>query len=106
MNTITETLVANRGAGVPIPTHTAHVIPVLACGMVMSLFLVVSYLLCVLGYLDCPSLSIGNSALAIFLLGFILLSWSSFFLGLIESLAGAGKVLAFGPPFNFLAARL
>ncbi len=105
MNTKTEPLVANCGIGVPIPTLTAHVIPVLAFGVGLSLFLVVSYLLCVLGYLDFPSLPIGYSALAISLPGFTLLSRSSFFLGLIESLAGAGEALVFGPLYKFFAAR-
>jgi hypothetical protein len=53
-----------------------------------------------------PGLPIQHSALAIFLPGFQLLSWRSFFLGLGESfLWGWYVALLFGPLYNFLAAR-
>ena len=106
MNTNIRPPVANRRAGVPIPVHTAHLIPVLALGMGLSLYLVISYLLCVLGYLIFPSLPIEHSALAIFLPGFTLLSWPSFFLGLVESFGwGWYMALVFGPLYNFFASR-
>ncbi len=106
MNTNTRSLEANRGAGVPLPVHTAQLIPVLALGMGLSLYLVVSYLLCVLGYLIFPSLPIEHSALTIFLPGFTLLSWPSFFLGLVESFGwGWYMALVFGPLYNFFASR-
>jgi hypothetical protein len=82
MNTNTSPSAAKRVAGVPLPVYPAHTIPVLALGMGLSLFLVISYVLCVLGYLFVPDLPIAHSALSIFLPGFILLSWPSFLLGL------------------------
>ena len=97
---------AYRGAGVPLPTHTAHVIPLLALGMGLSVSLAITYVLCVLGYLIFPSLPIEHSALAIFLPGFTLLSWPSFFLGLVESFGwGWYMALVFGPLYNFFASR-
>jgi 2TM family of unknown function (DUF5676) len=106
MNTNTRPPVTNRGAEVSLPIHTAHLVPVLALGMGLSLSLVISYVLCVIGYLVFPSLPIEHSALAIFLPGFTLLSWPSFFLGLVESFGWGWYVaLVFGPIYNFFAAR-
>jgi 2TM family of unknown function (DUF5676) len=74
--------------------------------MGLSLFLVISYTLCVLGYLILPGLPIEHSALSIFLPGFALLSWPSFLLGLCESFGwGWYFALVFGPLYNFFAAR-
>ena len=81
MNSNVDPSSVRRTAGIPIPVHAAHSIPVLALGMGLSLFLAISYVLCVLGYLFLPSLPIAHSALSIFLPGFTLLSWSSFCLG-------------------------
>jgi hypothetical protein len=87
--------------------QTARTIPVLALGMGLSLFLTISYVLCVLGYLLFPSLPIQHAALAIFLPGFTLLSWPSFALGLAESFVWGWYVaLVFGPLYNFFAYRL
>ena len=86
-------------------SHT-HLIPVLALGMGLSLFLALSYILCVLTYVFVPSVPIAHSALTLFLPGFTLLSWTSFCLGLFESLAWGWYVaLVFGPIYNFFAAR-
>ena len=74
--------------------------------MALSLFLMVSYVICVLGYLLLPGLPINHAALALFLPGFVLLTWSSFFLGLVESfLWGWYVALIFGPLYNFFALR-
>ena len=81
-------------------------IPIFTLGLALSLFLVISYVLCVIGYLLFPGSLINHSALAIFLPGFELLSWRSFFLGLGESIAWGWYVaLLFGPIYNFLACR-
>ena len=81
-------------------------IPVFTLGLALSLFLVLSYVLCVIGYLLFPGSLINHSALAIFLPGFELLNWRSFFLGLGESFAWGWYVaLLFGPIYNFLASR-
>ena len=105
MSTIPSSHAPERVSG----THVAHqprTIPVLALGMSVSLFLAISYVLCVLGYLLFPSLPIEHSALAIFLPGFRLLSWQSFVLGLAESLAWGWYVaLILGPLYNYFAAR-
>ncbi len=107
MNTVVEPNGAKRAGGTPLPVQQARTIPVLAFGMGLSLFLAISYLLCVLGYLLFPSLPIEHSALAIFLPGFTLLSWQSFFLGLAESFAWGWYVaLVFGPVYNFFAYRM
>ena len=95
-----------RQTGVPLPAHAARTIPVLALGMGLSLFLAISYVFCVIGYLAFPGLPINHAALAIFLPGFELLSWSTFLLGLVESFAyGWYIALIFGPLYNFFAAR-
>jgi len=81
-------------------------IPVLALGMALSLFLVISYVLCVIGYLVFPGLPVNHAALAIFLPGFELLSWPTFLLGLVESFAWGWYItLIFGPLYNFFATR-
>lgn len=95
-----------RRVGVPLPTHSPHTIPVLALGMSLSLFLLISYVLCVVGYLLFPSLPLNHAVLAIFLPGFELLTWSAFFLGLVECLAyGWYVALILGPLYNFFAVR-
>ena len=84
----------------------ARTIPVFAFGMALSLFLAISYVFCVLGYLLLPGLPINHAALTIFLPGFALLTWPSFFLGLVESLMWGWYVaLIFGPLSNLFASR-
>jgi len=88
------------------PVGARRRIPVLALGMSLSLFLVISYVLCVVGYLLFPSLPIEHAALSIFLPGFELLSWPTFFLGLVESFGWGWYIaLVFGPLYNYFAAR-
>lgn len=98
---------------IELPTAVAiqfgqpRTIPVLALGMGLSLFLAISYTLCVLGYLFLPSLPIAHSALTIVLPGFTFLSWPSFALGLVETFGyGWYIALVFGSLYNFFAARL
>jgi len=106
MNSNVDPFSVRRTAGIPIPVYAAHSIPVFALGMGLSLFLAISYVLCVLGYLFLPSLPIAHSALSIVLPGFTLLSWSSFCLGLAESFGWGWYVaLVFPPLNNFFAAR-
>lgn len=106
MDTIIRPPETNQDVEVSPPIHTAHFIPVLALGMALSLSLVISYVLCVLGYLFFPNVPIEHTALALFLPGFTLLSWPSFFLGLVESFGWGWYVaLVFGPIYNFFAAR-
>ena len=86
--------------------YPARTIPVLALGWSLSLFLVISYLLCVLLYLVFPGLVLDHAMLTLFLPWFELLTWPSFFLGLAESFGyGWYIALVFGPLYNFFAAR-
>ena len=102
----TSTGTRARTTGIPLPAHRPATIPVLALGMGLSSFLVISYVLCVIGYLLFPGLPIDHAALAIFLPGFKLLSWSTFLLGLVESFGyGWYVALVFGPLYNFFVAR-
>jgi hypothetical protein len=81
-------------------------IPIVAFGLGLSGFFVVSYIICILGYLLLPGLPVQHAFLEIFLPGFTLLSWRSFFLGLIESfLFGWYIALLFGWLYNFFLRR-
>lgn len=83
-----------------------HRIPLVGFGFALSSFLLLSFVLCVAGYLLLPSLPITHSALSIFLPGFALLSWSDFFVGAVESvLWGWYIALVFGSLYNFFARR-
>jgi hypothetical protein len=87
---------------VPLNNGTPAIIPVFALGQALSLFLAISYVLCILGYLIWPGLPINHAVLALVLPGFSLLSWSTFFIGLIETYAyGWYVALIFGPLYNF-----
>lgn len=106
MNIAIEMPSKSRGEELHSPVQVAHLIPVFALGMGLSLFLAITYILCVLGYLFFPNVPIEHSALATLLPGFTLLSWPSFFLGLLESFGWGWYVsLVFGPLYNFFAAR-
>lgn len=106
MNTDTKSFDRSRFMGVRAAGSSAHFIPVIALGMGLSLFLALSFILCVVAYLWIPGVPIEHSALSLFLPGFKLLTWSSFCLGLLESLAWGWYVaLVFGPIYNFFAAR-
>ena len=97
---------ARRQAGVPLASHNAPTIPVLVLGMSLSLFSLISYVICIIGYLLFPGLPINHAALSIFLPGFTLLSWPTFLLGLVESFAyGWYIALIFGPLYNFFVTR-
>jgi hypothetical protein len=107
MTSATHDTPARRAAGTPLPAQTPRTIPVIAFGTSLSLFLAVSYVICVLGYLVLPGLPIEHSALSIFLPGFTLLSWQSFFLGLAESVAWGWYIaLVFGSIYNVVALRV
>jgi len=81
-------------------------IPVVPLGMGLGLFFVVSYLACIVLYLILPSAVLNHTVLSLFLPGFELLSWGSFFLGLAESFGyGWYFALIFGPLYNLFARR-
>ena len=76
-----------------------------ALGMSLGLFLAITYLACVLFDLWFPALAM-NAVWSPLLPGFSWLSWSSFFVGLVESFAyGWYVALVFGPLFNFFSRR-
>jgi len=96
---------AREHIGVPVPVRAALRIPVLALGWGLSVFLAVTYVLCVLFDLWFPGQIMAGSWLRL-LPGFTWLSWPSFLLGLVEALAyGWYCALVFGPLFNFFARR-
>lgn len=82
------------------------IIPIVPLGLSLGLFFVISYLACVGLYLLLPSALLNHAVLTLFLPGFELLDWKSFFLGLIESFGyGWYVALIFGPLYNFFALR-
>lgn len=106
MSIDTEFPTGRQFMGTRTAGSSPHFIPVIALGMGLSLFLALSYILCIVAYVLVPGVSIAHSALTLLLPGFTLLSWASFGLGLIESLAWGWYVaLVFGPVYNFFAAR-
>ncbi len=95
-----------RHSGAPPSVQRTPTIPVVALGLASSLFLAISFVLCVLGYLLFPSLPVPHAALSMFLPGFVLLTWRSFLLGLIESIGWGWYVtLIFGPLYNYFVSR-
>ena len=100
MASLTESASINRVSKAPL----VHVV---ALGMSLSLFLVISYLLCILLYLLFPQLVINHAALKLFLPYFEFLTWQIFFLGLVESFGyGWYVALIFAPLYNFFATRM
>ena len=85
----------------------ARRMPVIVFGQALSSFFILSYALCILGYLALPDFSpLSHEALSILLPGFTLLSWHTFFLGLIESFAWGWYIaLTFAPIYNFFVGR-
>ena len=63
-------------------------------GLSLSAFFAISYVICIMGYLLMPDFPVQHEALAIFLPGFKLLSWQSYFLGLVESFAWGWYIAA------------
>ena len=86
-------------------TGGVRTIPVVALGMALSLFLMISYVICVSTYLI-PGRATSHAMLTVFLPGFELLNWKSFCLGLFESFAWGWYVaMIFGPLYNFFVVR-
>jgi len=101
-------VVANTSAGSKADSQTPTIptIPIATLGMSLSLFLALSFVLCVLGYLILPGLPVKHEALAIFLPGFELLTWQGFAIGLAESYAWGWYIaLVLGAIYNFFARR-
>lgn len=87
------------------PTGTRYLIPLVPLGYSLSLFLAITYVLCILLGLVWPSPALHQPWLQ-FLPGFTWLTWPSFFLGLVEVIAyGWYVALIFAPLFNFFAGQ-
>ena len=79
-------------------------IPIVTLGLSLSLFFVISYAICIAGYLLLPGFPVQHGALSIFLPGFELLSWGSFCLGMAESFIWGWYIaLVFGALYNFIS---
>jgi len=82
-------------------------IPIVILGLSLSLFFVISFVICIAGNLLLPGFPVQHSALSIFLPGFELLSWRSFCLGMAESFIWGWYIaLVFGALYNFFSQRL
>ena len=91
--------------GTPLPTISAPRIPVMALGMSLGLFFMVTFVLCVSFDLLFPGLAMYETWLNL-LPGFTWLSWPSFLLGLLETFVyGWYAALIFVPLYNFFARR-
>lgn len=102
-----DTAIVAHRIGETASGFAPRTIPIAAFGMSLSSFLMISYTLCVVGYLLFPSLPINHAALAIFLPGFELLSWYTFCLGLVESFVWGWYIaLIFVPLYNFYSYAL
>ena len=87
-------------------TDRVALVPIIPLGFSLGAFFVISYALCVLLYLIFPQAVLDHAMLSLFLPGFKLLTWGSFFLGLIESFGyGWYVALIFGPLYNYCATR-
>src|SRR5215471_1097334 len=85
----------------------AGAIPIVTLGLSLSLFFVISFAICIAGYLLLPSFPVQHAALSIFLPGFELLSWRSFCLGMAESFIWGWYIaLVFGALYNFISRRV
>jgi hypothetical protein len=94
-------------AAARLDAGAAGSIPIVTLGLSLSLFFVISYLICIAGYLLLPGFPVQHAALSIFLPGFELLSWRSFCLGMAESFVWGWYIaVVFGLLFNFFSRRL
>ena len=82
-------------------------ISIVTLGLSLSVFFAISYVICIIGFLVAPGFPVQHAALSIFLPGFELLTWPSFFLGLVESFIWGWYIaLVFGSLHNFFGRRM
>lgn len=87
----------------PLENKDYHPLSIFNVGLSLSLFLALTYLICVGFDLMFPAYAM-NSAWSSFLPGFVWLSWASFFLGLIETLVYGWYIGGvFVPIYNFVS---
>ena len=102
----TQSMAGSR-PGAQSDISQAGAIPIVTLGLSLSLFFLISYLICIAGYLLLPGFPIQHLALSIFLPGFELLSWRSFCLGMAESFIWGWYIaLVFAPLYNFFSRRI
>ncbi|MCC8364655.1 DUF5676 family membrane protein [Lysobacter sp. A6] len=71
-------------------------------GITVSSFFVVTYVVCIVGYILLPSIPITHSALTLFLPGFTHLDWDTIWMGLAGSILWGWYIaLVFCPLYNF-----
>ncbi len=101
----TSTVESGHAGGGPSSEATRGTISLYAFGMSLSLFLVITFVLCV-GYgLVFPAYPM-HPVWAPLLPGFTWLTWPSFFLGLVETFAyGWYVAIVFVPLYNFFRTR-
>ena len=105
MSDVLASSVTTPRAGTSLPVQSAPRIPVMALGLSLSLFLSITFVLCVGFDLLFPGQAMYQSWFRL-LPGFTWLSWPSFFLGLAESFSyGWYVALVFAPLYNFFAAH-
>lgn len=106
LDAITSKAGKSGNPGMPPVAPHVPLIPIVPFGMSLSLFFVITYVACVVFYLTFPVVVQTHTLLSLFLPGFRLLDWPSFFLGLVESFGyGWYVALIFGPLFNYFSAR-
>ena len=106
MSASSTTSQSRRTADGPFAGTSVPRIPLTAFGMSLGLFLVISYVLCVLFGLAFPGDGM-RQLLATMLPGFTWLTFPSFILGLIGSFAhGWYAAIVFVPLYNWFSARL
>ena len=99
--------IAGAGPGSKSDVGHAGPIPIVALGLSLSLFFVISYVICIAGYLLVPGFPVQHAALSIILPGFELLSWRSFCLGMAESFIWGWYIaLVLGALYNFISRRI
>ena len=96
------------GTGPSVPAHVARParLPVIALGMSLGLLLALTFMACVAFDLLFPAQAMAGVWMPL-LPGFTWLSWGSFLLGVLESVAyGWYVALIFGPLYNHFSSAL
>jgi hypothetical protein len=102
----TQSMMGPRAA-VRADAGQAGSLSIVTLGLGLSLFFVISYVICIAGYLQAPGFPVQHAALSIFLPGFEPLTWRSFCLGMAESFIWGWYIaIVFGLLLNFFSRRL
>ena len=97
----------NRFSSHVAGTDAHRAIPIVLLGLSLSVFFAFSFTVCVIGWIFWPTGPVLHASLNIFLPGFTLGSWASYFLGLIECVFWGWYIAVLsGSIYNFFAHRL